>query len=236
MSRALPPLAEIDWRPSYRIVSSRFPPVGLFDAVADPADLEAVMELEGLTNDRLRTRIGPLRLIPPKRRISGPGTTPTMSAFAHPRPDGTRFSPGSFGIYYAAHERETAIDETVYHRERFLRDAGHPATELQMRGYLADIRARLHDVRGGWPKVHTPDSYAAGQALAVKLREAGSDGIAYDSVRHPGGQCVAVFYPDRIAPCRQSEHYIYRWDGQRIAQVVVVSEAIERAGRNPSRP
>lgn len=228
MSDAEIALSKVVWRPSYRIVPSRFPPVGLFDAVADPGDLEAVMALESLTNDRLREQLGHLRRLPPERRISGPGTTPIMSAFTHVRPDGSRFGTGRFGVYYATRDRETAIDETVFHRERFLRDAGHPPTDLQMRCYLADVRARLHDVRGGWPDLHRPDSYAAGQALAERLRSAGSDGIVYDSVRRAGGQCVALFYPDLIAPCRQSEHYIYRWNGRRIDQIVVASEAYSR--------
>jgi hypothetical protein len=235
VSGAIPPLADIAWRPSYRIVPSRFPPVGLFDAVADPADLEAVMALEGLTNDRLREQLGQLRRIPPQRRVSGPGTTPIMSAFTHLRPDGSRFGTGDFGVYYAAGDRATAIDETVFHRERFLRDGAHPPTELQMRCYLADVVATLHDVRIGWPDVHQPGSYAAGQALAARLRAAGSDGIVYHSVRRAGGECVAVFYPDRVAPCRQTEHFIYRWDGQRIAQVVVASEAYARSGGQSNR-
>ena len=32
---------------------SQYPPIGLFDTVATAADLEAVMELAGWTNDRL---------------------------------------------------------------------------------------------------------------------------------------------------------------------------------------
>ena len=228
MNEAAIPLGNIEWRPSYRIVPSRFPPIGLFDTVADPADLEAVMILESLTNDRLREQLGHLRRVPSGRRISGPGSTPIMSAFTHVRPDGSRFSPGSFGVYYATRDRETAIDETVYHRERFLRDADHPPTELQMRCYLANVHARLHDVRGGWPEAHHPDSYAASQALANRLRGAGSDGIVYDSARRSGGQCVALFYPDLVAPCRQSEHYIYRWNGRRIDQVIVASEVLMR--------
>ena len=38
-----PPLTAMVWRPSYRIVPSIFPPRGLFDAVADPADLDATL-------------------------------------------------------------------------------------------------------------------------------------------------------------------------------------------------
>jgi hypothetical protein len=82
----------------------------------------------------------------------------------------------------------------------------------------------LHDIRGGWPQAHDPDSYVAGVKLARELRDAGSDGIVYDSVRHQGGECLAAFYPDVVAPCVQAQHLIYRWDGARIARVLEVNE------------
>ncbi|SDD83946.1 RES family NAD+ phosphorylase [Aquimonas voraii] len=214
---ATPPLAAVVWRPSHRIVPSIFPPRGLFDAVADPADLDAVFALEALTNDRLREQLGHLRRIPPERRVSGPGTTPVMSAFTHVHPDGGRFSTAKFGAYYAARELPTAIAETVYHRERFLRASKEPPIDLQMRSYQGNIRADLHDVRGGdWPRLHDPYSYAISQAFATRLRDKGSEGIVFDSVRKPGGQCVALFYPDLIGPVKQGPHLLYRWDGARI--------------------
>jgi hypothetical protein len=40
-------------QPSHRLIPSQFPPIGPFDTVATAADLEAVMELVGWTNDRL---------------------------------------------------------------------------------------------------------------------------------------------------------------------------------------
>lgn len=214
---ATPPLAAVVWRPSHRIVPSIFPPRGLFDAVADPADLDAVFALEALTNDRLREQLGHLRRIPPERRVSGPGTTPVMSAFTHVHPDGGRFSTAKFGAYYAARELPTAIAETVYHRERFLRASNEPPIDLQMRSYQGNVRADLHDVRGGdWPRLHDPHSYAISQAFATRLRDKGSEGIVFDSVRKPGGQCVALFYPDLIGPVKQGPHLLYRWDGARI--------------------
>src|SRR4051794_2233977 len=94
----------VDWRPAYRLVPSRFPPTGLFDRVADPADLDAVFAIEALTNDRLRDEAGDLRLLPAEERISGPGTTPIMAAFTHLNPEGSRFSDGSFGVYYCARQ------------------------------------------------------------------------------------------------------------------------------------
>ncbi len=221
---ATPPLAAVVWRPSHRIVPSIFPPRGLFDAVADPADLDAVFALEALTNDRLRERLGHLRRIPPERRVSGPGTTPVMSAFTHVHPDGGRFSTAKFGAYYAARELPTAIAETVYHRERFLRASKEPPIDLQMRSYQGNVRADLHDVRGGdWPRLHDPHSYAISQAFATRLRDKGSEGIVFDSVRKPGGQCVALFYPDLIGPVKQGPHLLYRWDGARIEAFVAAA-------------
>jgi len=226
---ALPPQRRLRWTHAYRIVPSRFPPVGLFDRIADPKDIDAVMAIESLTNPRLRDEIGALSLIPPARRVSGVGTTPIMAAFAHIPPEGSRFSDGHWGVFYAAHSIPTAIEETVYHREAFLAATREPPTDVQVRCYKTAISGRLHDIRGGWPAEHDPDSYAASVQLARTLRHEGSDGIVYDSARHVGGECVAVFFPDLVAPCLQAEHYIYRWNGTRIEAVLKVT-AVERKG------
>ncbi|MDQ3510793.1 MAG: RES family NAD+ phosphorylase [Pseudomonadota bacterium] len=222
----MPPRSRIEWRPSYRIVSSRFPPIGVFDDIASPEDIDALFELEGRTNPRLREQLGQIRLIPPERRVSGPGTTPVMAAFTHLNRDGSRFSNGSFGVYYAALERGTAVIETVFHRSRFLAHTREPPSILEMRSYLADIAADLHDVRGGYAELHDPASYVASQRTAVELRADGSDGLVYDSVRNPGGQCVALFYPDLITSTRQSAHLYYHWNGQAMTHVVVADEVI----------
>jgi hypothetical protein len=224
MSIELPPVKRIRWSHAYRIVPSRFPPVGLFDRIADPADLDAVFAIEAMTNPRLREEAGALALIPAEHRISGPGSTPVMAAFTHLNPEGSRFSDGSWGVFYAAHSIATAVEETVYHRERFLAATREPACDVPMRCYRTRIDSKLHDIRGGWRAEHDPDSYASSQALARMLRETGSNGLVYDSARHADGQCVAAFLPDVVAPCVQERHLLYRWDGRRIAQVLQVSE------------
>lgn len=224
MSTDPPPIKRIRWSHAYRIVPSRFPPVGVFDRIADPADMDAVFAIEAMTNPRLRDEVGQIALVPRARRISGPGTTPVMAAFTHLNPEGSRFSDGSWGVFYAAHSVATAVEETVYHRERFLAATAERPCEIQMRCYRTSIHGKLHDLRGGWPEAHDPDSYAASMRLARQLREQGSNGIVYDSARHAGGECAAVFYPDVLAPCVQAEHLVYRWDGRRIAMVLKVSE------------
>jgi hypothetical protein len=223
MPTDLPPVKRIRWSQAYRIVPSRFPPVGVYDRIADPADLDAVFAIEAMTNPRLREEAGALKLVPKERRISGPGSTPVMAAFTHLNPEGSRFSDGTWGVFYAAHSVATAVEETVYHREQFLAATVEPACDIEMRCYRTSIAGKLHDLRDGWPEAQDPHSYVASVALAQQLRKAGSNGIVYHSARH-AGECVAVFYPDLVAPCVQSEHLIYRWDGQRIAMVLKVSE------------
>ena len=91
-----------------------------------------------------------------------------------------------------------------------------------MRVYAVDLDTMLHDIRGMQgilPGVYDPDSYAASQALAIEVRNSGSSGLAYDSVRKPGGECVAIFKPRVLSNCRQERHLTYVWDGRAIGTV-----------------
>ena len=99
-----------------------------------------------------------------------------------------------------------------------------PACDIQMRCYRTSIDSKLHDIRSGWLAAHDPDSYTASIILARELHAADSNGIVYDSARHRGGECLAAFHPDVVAPCTQAQHLVYRWDGHRISQVLEVSE------------
>jgi hypothetical protein len=214
--------AKIAWHPCFRIVPSRFPPVALFDQVADPQDLEAVYQIEAMTNARLRDEVGDIALVPPEDRVSGPGSTPIMAAFTHLNPEGSRFSNGSYGVFYASLSLETAIAETRHHRTLFLQATNEPAQELDMRVYAVDLTASLHDIRDphdGHGTYDHPTDYGPSQALAAQLRQAGSDGIVYRSVRDQAGQCAAVFRPRLLSNCRQERHLCYVWDGKMIASL-----------------
>jgi hypothetical protein len=216
------PVRALAWRPSYRVVPSRFPPIQLFERVADPADLEAVFAVEALTNDRLRDETGELWRVAPTERVSGAGAGYVMAPFTHVAPGGGRFSDATFGAYYAAAAVETAVAETTYHRGRFLSATREPPMELDMRVLVATVDAEVHDVRGlgaARPELYHGTDYAAGQAFARAARAAGSWGIAYDSVRHAGGECVAVLRPRAVSQCRQARHLTYVWDGRSIALV-----------------
>lgn len=216
------PTSHICWRPCYRIIPSRFPPIAIFEKVADPADLEAVFSLEAMTNDRLREAAGELSLVPAEDRVSGPGSSPIMAAFTHLNSEGDRFTDGRFGVFYASRTIEIAIAETRYHRTRFMTATNEPAQELDMRVYAVDLDAELHDarpLRDTHPELYHPASYTAPQALAARLRAEGSNGIVYWSVREDAGECTAVFRPRLLSNCRQERHLCYVWDGVAISTI-----------------
>lgn len=223
-----PAVASISWRPAYRIVPSRFPTIDIFERFDDPSDWDALIELEIATNPRVREEIGELSLVPPDERVGGPGASAIMAAFTHLNPEGSRFSDGTYGVFYAAHERDTAVDETVYHRARFFGRTAFRPFDADMRVYAVDVTGEFHDLRDAdLPDVYSPERYDASRSLASRLRDAGSNGIVYRSVRRPQGRCIAVFRPKRLSRCRIDRHLTYHWDGTRI-NVVYEKRAFRR--------
>ncbi len=220
MLPAVPSLGAVDWRPCHRLIATRYPTVGLYDQIAAPEDLEVVFAIEALTNPRVRQELGQLQLVPPAERVVGPGATLVMAAFTHLNPAGSRFSDGSWGVYYAADSLETAVAEVSHHRGAFLARTAEAPIDIDLRWILADLVADLHDLRGqaqALPAVMDPVHYGAGQALGRSLRALGSSGIAYNSVRRPQGQCAAVFKPRALANARATGHIGLHWDGRAIS-------------------
>ncbi len=211
-----PPVRRVRWKESYRVVNARFPPVDVFERVADPGDWESLIELEMLTNPRVRQEVGEVSLVPIEERVSGPGASWLMAPFTHigwP----SRFSDGTWGVYYAARQLLTAVCEKAYHVGLFYLATREPlGTTMELRALVAKIDARFHDVRGAFRGCHRPDDYGPSQALAKRLREHGSNGIAYDSVRHPGGACLAAFRPTAVHVPISGPNLRFHFDGERI--------------------
>lgn len=217
-----PAVRRIRWNPACRIVPTRHPSVYLFDRVADQEDFEALYAIESLTNDRLRNEVGLIEMVPKQDRLFGPGSGPIMAAFTHLNPDGSRFSDGSYGVFYAGRDRATAIAETRYHHGRFLSATGEGSMHLPMRLYHVHVDSRLHDLRppgAADERINDPDSYAVSRQVGAALRRQGSSGVVYRSVRHPGGQCTGLFRPKGARDCVHAAYLLYAWDGSRFSSV-----------------
>ena len=204
----------------------------MLDRIAGPGDLDAVMEVEAWTNDRLSVELGILSTLPRDEWLVGePMASVVMAAFCHPRPGGGRFSGSERGAWYASRTVDTALAESVYQRTRELDEVGHFDVRMQMRLYHADFAASFHDVRGAnviWSSLHRPDSYVESQRFGRALLESGANGVLYDSVRDPGGTCLACFRPRLVRRVRVAAHYEYAWTGTRTPAVRRVRSDAQR--------
>jgi len=216
-----PPVTELDWPHQYRIIPSEYPPINFFEQLVDPELMDELYFIESLTNDRLRDEAGDIALVPAEDRITGPGASPVMAAFTHASPNcPSRFSDGSYGVYYASKTLDTAIEETKYHRARFLAYTNEDAGEISMRVYIGNVIKPMHDVRGdGCEQLHNPDDWTASQAFGQAMKTINSWGIVYRSVRDAGGECIAALRPPAVSIPKQGAHLSYVWDGVGITDV-----------------
>ena len=220
-----PARSSVQLKDTNRLVPSRFPPVGILDVIAAPEDLQAIVELEQWTNDRISNELGILQTISTEEWVLGsPQATVVMAAFCHPKPTGGRFSSSQRGAWYAGFEIETAHAEVIYHRTKELEEINVFEARVEMRLYLADFDAEFHDIRGpGFSQYYKPDSYADSQALSELLLAQRSNGILYRSVRRPAGNCIACFRPRLVKNVRPSAHFEYRWAGTKTPSIAQLS-------------
>ncbi|MBC7983701.1 MAG: RES family NAD+ phosphorylase, partial [Candidatus Obscuribacterales bacterium] len=174
-----PPTVRLRWSKIYRVIPSKHPPINFFERIVAPDQMEAAWYLESLTNDRLRDETGDITLVAKEERVSGSGASVVMAAFTHIG-NQSRFSDGTYGVYYAAHTLETAVRETAFHRARFLKATDEAPGEIDMRAYVGRPCEPLKDLRGPRFKfLHDPSSYAKSQAFAKPRHDKGDWGFVY---------------------------------------------------------
>lgn len=112
----------------------------------------------------------------------------------------SRYSDGSFGVWYGADSIETSIHETVYHWQKgLLEDAGfnRPGVEIQRRVYLVQCDSLLIDLRpciGNYPEITHSSDYTTTHQIGSKLHREGHPGLITPSARSTG-DVFAIFAP-----------------------------------------
>ncbi|WP_425339762.1 RES family NAD+ phosphorylase [Methylobacterium platani] len=196
-------------QPTYRLIPSRFPPIGLFDTVATAADLAAVMDLAGWTNDRLVAER--LARLPEAEWVYGrPNASVVMASFLHVAPGGMRFNGADLGAWYAAASLRTAVAEVGHNLRREAVATDLPALTRTYRIYTARLEGRYRDLRGTPPElpgILDPQDYTASQRFGEAVRAAGGHGLLYDSLRHVGGTNVVAYRTRAILEVVQGDHY-----------------------------
>ncbi len=220
------PRVSLNQQVAYRLVNGKYPPIHIFDDVADQADFDALYAVQALTNPRLQQQVGNLNLVPEDQRPWGiPGCNYALGPFVHLSPAGSRFSDGSFGVYYCADHIHTAIAETRYHQERYFRNVeGLKYDRIVMRGLKTEFSATLVDIHPAdrHPRWHQADEYGPARQLGGTLREHRESGLCYESVRAPGQLCYALLSPGLITAVVPTSHYEYVWDGEKIAHTLTI--------------
>jgi hypothetical protein len=222
------PVSSLHWRPSWRVIPTRYPEINLWSRIAVPGDEPAIQEIEGLTNNRLRQLSGEIQVLRAGDFFRENCPDDVMASFVYPKP--SRFTTLKFGAFYASLSLKTALFEKAHWTLKLLKDAQIPSTRAQMRVIKAEIKAKVQDLRGMkkvLPALYDPDHYTSSQQFAAEIWRKGAQGIAYDSVRHPGGQCVAVFSPQTITHCRKDRVLTFEWNGVNTIDIVEIKEFLK---------
>lgn len=216
-STPLPAIARFSLIDTHRLVAVVHPVRGILDVLTNPQDLDAVLELERWTDDRVTNELGILLRLPRSEWVTGvPHAQVIMSAFTFPAPAGARFNDSSRGAWYAAGDLETAHAESIHRRREALAEIGAFDTIMHVRRWFADFMGEFHDLtdrREEFTPYYDPQSYHASQRLARELVTQGSRALVYRSVRRDSGRCIACFHPKTVDNVRPGGIFEYIWAG-----------------------
>lgn len=214
---------------AYRLVNSKFPPIALFDDVADADEFELLYQIQALTNPRLGNEVGRIELIPRREIPFGiVGCSYAIAPFTHVNPAGSRFSAGDFGVLYLAATVETALAEVRHHQNQYWSGVhGLNYERFVFRGLSCSFAGDSMKDATLLPMsdpIYDPDDYSHAQRLGGALKKAGCPGLRYLSVRSEGNHCWALLTPRPVSSIVQASHYEMVWNGQ-ITSVSKISEA-----------
>ena len=218
--------AQVQWSPSHRVIASEFAGENIFDRLTSDVDyarvreeVDLLREIADLTNPHVLHESGQFEVVRQDDRIFGRGSGLIMASFAFPG-QASRFSDGSYGVYYAARDLDTAITETRFHAQRYLRGSGpcvleKTVVQAELDGVLVDVRSPCPCPAG----VYDPFDYRTGNDFGSVVKSLDGHGIVYDSVRRVRGECVAVFRPPVLRNAVATQTLEYEWDGVGIVAV-----------------
>lgn len=129
----------------------------------------------------------------------------------------SRWTDGTFGIFYVARDAVTAMYEKLHHDALALRRMGVGPHRHAIELLTCTLHGRLHDVRAlvapDGPYAH-PTDYAPCQTLGRALYVGGADGILYRSVRDVPAWCAAVFQPGCVSSISLHKGLTAEWTGR----------------------
>lgn len=200
----------------FRLVNSKYPPIALFEDVANAEEFESLYQLQALTNPRLLNENGKLNTLPLDEIPFGiTGCTYAVAPFTHINPMGSRFSDGTYGVLYLAENIETAVDEVKYHQNIYwsniegLKDDVMTFRGLKCKFDCPDmLDATTQTLQA---KIYHPTDYSESQQLGNQIKSKPLLGIRYHSVRNQNYDCWGLFTPKGVKRIVQNSHYQFLW-------------------------
>ena len=134
----------------------------------------------------------------------------------------SRFSDGSYGVWYGSDTVAITVYESVFHWYcGLLSDAGfeREVVSAERKVYAVACNAALLDFRqvtAEYPQLLHPSDYAFPQMIGARMQREGHPGLLIQSVRRPQGENLAVFNPNVLSNPRLHCQLTYRLDGERI--------------------
>lgn len=134
----------------------------------------------------------------------------------------SRFSDGTYGVWYGSESVETTVYESAYHWHRgLLCDAGFEQMGViaERKVYSVACHAALLDFRQAshkHPYLLHPSDYGLCQSVGSRIHQEGHPGLVTQSVRRPAGQNVAIFNPGVLSNARHNCQLTYRLEGEQI--------------------
>lgn len=134
----------------------------------------------------------------------------------------SRFSDGSFGIWYGCGAAETTVYETTHHWVNgFLADAGFERERVigERKLFKVACDAALLDVRplvAQFPKLVHKTDYSDTQQVGARLHREGHPGLVTASARQAGGENYAILNPAVLSNPRSLCELTYRLGDGRI--------------------
>ena len=212
----IPPVEEIQFRDSHRLVPARYRPKTAFRKVAGDLNLDALDELEFVTDTSQFPSHAGLSGISHRELVFGiPNAEIVRNTFRFAG-DGGRFHDSNRGAWYAADELRVSISEVGYHLARRLKLAPGILVKRQQYAYddwQADFHAEVYRMDRSKKLAKflqsepVPECYADGQALARALLGKRANGIVYPTVRDEHGLCIVCFRPALVYRPRLTESY-----------------------------
>lgn len=130
----------------------------------------------------------------------------------------SRYSDGTFGLFYASLEEETAIAEITHwfrkwlHGEHGMRDGYYIRFSVRFSGEVIDISA----MRNAWPSLTFDTHDALCKSIANEARVLGADAIIVPSARSedPNGKNLVVFCRDSVVHPTDSRYLKLTYDSE----------------------